>query len=103
MSEDSEIIISKCIKSLLKKQGKKQIWLAAEMGIEAGYLSELLNNHPDKRWNIDHIGRAANALHVHVSALFLEDELAAKVMSLDREDRPDVEKYIDFRLSQKSS
>jgi transcriptional regulator with XRE-family HTH domain len=103
MREDAGKIISKCVKSLLKKQGKTQAWLAEEMGAKAGYLSELLNDHPDKRWNADLINSAAKALKVHVSSLFLEDELAAKLLSLDDEARQDVERYLDFRLSQKSS
>mgnify|MGYP003391853098 CR=1 FL=1 len=98
MSEDAGYVISKSIKRLLKKQNKTQAWLASEMGIKPGYLSELLSNHPIKRWNADLIEQARKALNVSVTLLFIDDELANQIATLTSEDRKATADYVDFLL-----
>lgn len=64
MSENTGKLIGDRIRALLKDNGKKQAWLAEKSGIQAGYLSELMNGHPKKRWNEDTLNSVAKALNV---------------------------------------
>ena len=70
--------IGKKIKEELKKQKKTQAWLSEETGIQRGYLSELINGHPKKRWNEDNLELVANALNIELfSETSALDELEA--------------------------
>lgn len=74
MRENVGEIIAFNIRRLLDVQDKKQSWLANEMGIQAGYLSELLNGHPKKRWNEDLLEKARNVLGVPLHEITMQDE-----------------------------
>jgi len=58
------------IKEELKRQNKTQAWLSDETGIQRGYLSELINGHPKKRWNEDSIQKVSSALIRSISNTF---------------------------------
>lgn len=58
--------IGKKIKDELKKQKKTQAWLSEVTGIQRGYLSELINGHPKKRWNEDNLELVAGALKIEL-------------------------------------
>lgn len=101
MKEDTGLFISSRIRFLLKQAKKTQVWLAGEMGIETGYLSELLNNHPGKRWNTDLIENARKALDVSLSRFFEHNEnsiLMEQINFLDAEEKRQVEDYVQFLL-----
>ena len=85
MSEEASKIIGRRIKETLEEQGKTQAWLAHEMGIQPGYLSELINVHPQKRWNIDLLASAADILGVELSQITGEkdDEYIALLRKVD--------------------
>lgn len=73
MSENRKLIGNK-IKNLLADMGKTQDWLADETGVTKGYLSELINGHPKKRWHWDQLEAVAKALKVRVRDLMPADE-----------------------------
>lgn len=58
--------IGERVKAELKRQNKTQSWLSDETGIQRGYLSELINGHPKKRWNEDNIEKVSRALGVSI-------------------------------------
>lgn len=69
MSESNKRQVGQRIKAALKKSGKTQAWLAEEVGIQTSYLSELINGHPRKRWNLDLLNAVSIALNVPLSEI----------------------------------
>jgi transcriptional regulator with XRE-family HTH domain len=101
MSEDTGVFIAKRIRFYLKKKGKTQAWLAGKIGKEPGYLSELLNGHPDKRWNSDLIDSVIKAFDITILEFFTDEALTNEILSLEAADYEDVRKYLRYRLSLK--
>lgn len=73
MRENVGKLIGDKIRAILAEQGKTQAWLSDHTGIQRGYLSELMNGHPKKRWNADTLNKVAVALDVPKSAIMPDD------------------------------
>lgn len=69
-----EKILNERIKFILKSKKMTQAALADKMDTTSGYLAELLNLNPKKRWNADLIDRAVNALGIPAWQLFVDPE-----------------------------
>lgn len=69
MIEDVNTLVGDGVKRALKSSSKSQAWLAEKMDIKPGYLSELINGKPEKRWNADLIQKACDALMIPLSHL----------------------------------
>jgi transcriptional regulator with XRE-family HTH domain len=74
---------SQRIRELLKERGKSQRALAEYIGIEPGYLSELLSLHPDKRWNADHLEGAVSFFNIPSWQLFARPQEVVPKKYLD--------------------
>lgn len=73
------------IRAELQHQGKSQAWLSEETGIPPGYLSELMNGHPKKRWNQDHIDKINGALNKNYSLQTKDEKLHNLMESVKQE------------------
>lgn len=80
---NTERKITERIRVILKEKGMTQVDLSEKSGIKQGYLNELMNLHPRKRWNADHMGKVATALKIPVWHLFV-DPAEAQAGPLDR-------------------
>lgn len=89
-------MLNRRIRQLIQSKGITQAKLAEEIELEPGYISELLNGHPDKRWNINHIASICKALKVDPWQLFVDpkdvlppeyNELMNGYLSLDDDRR----------------
>jgi transcriptional regulator with XRE-family HTH domain len=60
------------IREVLKRKDMTVVALSERSGIAQGYLNELMNLHPRKRWNITHITGVAEALDIPVWQLFID-------------------------------
>ena len=69
MSKNVGRLIGDRIRAVLDEIGENQAWLAERAGIQPGYLSELMNGHPKKRWNEDTLNSVANALSVSLARI----------------------------------
>lgn len=65
-------IFNKRLRDVLQKDGKTQAWLAEQINVKPGYLSELLNGHPEKRWNMDLINSVCQVLQIQAWVLFID-------------------------------
>ncbi|TXH53362.1 MAG: XRE family transcriptional regulator [Desulfurellales bacterium] len=65
-----EKVLNERIKYFLKSKKMTQSNLAEKMDMTSGYLAELLNLNPKKRWNADLIDKAVRALDVPAWQLF---------------------------------
>ena len=84
------------IREVLRRKDMTVVALSEESGIAQGYLNELMNLHPRKRWNIHHIISVAEALNTPVWQLFIDPrdiispetlELTEKYSRLDGDNR----------------
>lgn len=75
LMKDLGPLIGKNITALRKEAGMTQASLAEQAGIKVGYLSELINGHPEKRWNVDHINELAKVLKVEPYVLCVPDKI----------------------------
>lgn len=106
MSEDAGKKIGQRISARLKELEKTQDWLAGEMDIKPGYLSELMNGKPRKRWNLDLLESARKALKVPLSQLTGEHQeafLIEKINQLESEEKQFVETLVDSLLAKHRS
>lgn len=60
------------VRAILKDKGINMTQLAERAGITQGYLNELMNLNPRKRWNADHIDKISSALGVDAWQLFID-------------------------------
>ncbi|MDB5490333.1 MAG: hypothetical protein JWO78_182 [Micavibrio sp.] len=88
MEKDLSLDIGRRIKEALKLQKKTQAWLAAEVGMKEGYLSELMTGKEGKRWNIDHIATIAGALGIPEWYLLVDVKTV-----IDTKDREIISRY----------
>lgn len=65
-------MLNRRVRQLLKEKKMTQATLAEKLDIETGYLSEILNGHPLKRWNIDHIDAMTTIFNVDPWQLFVD-------------------------------
>lgn len=64
--------ITERIRAILQTKGINQTELADRAGIAQGYLNELMNLNPRKRWNADHLEKVVKALDVPPWQLFID-------------------------------
>lgn len=69
---DLEKIISKRIHTILGEKDWSPYTLSQKTEIASGYLTELLNCNPKRRWNTDMLGKVAAALSVPAWHLFID-------------------------------
>ncbi len=67
-----EKVITKRIREILHERDIRQSHLAEKANIPQGYLNELMNLSPRKRWNADHMERISEALNIPVWMLFVD-------------------------------
>ena len=67
-----EKIISQRIHRLLKEKELSPYTLSQRAEIASGYLTELLNLHPKRRWNTDLLNKVADALDVPMWHLLVD-------------------------------
>jgi len=103
MREDVNFLIGQRIKKILKSRGKSQSWLADEMNIKPGYLSELINCAAGKRWNSDLIQSAVDALGIRFDDLAETSEAFTQITSsytaLSENGRKELEDFANYLLT----
>ena len=103
MRDDVNYLIGQRIKKILKSQGKSQVWLADEMDIKTGYLSELINCSAGKRWNADLMQSAVDALGIKFDDLAKESEeykqITSSYTALSEQGKKDLEDFANYLLT----